>query len=194
MKRLFAATLIQAASLLCGMVLCGAQTVAQPRRQSVRAQAPVAAKLAQPLGILPTTEPLSVAITLPFRNQEALTNLLRDISNPKSPDYRHYLTREEFTERFGPSEQDYNAVKKFAQAHGLGIRNEHANRMMLEVGGTVGDNLNTLSVHGGRGSDMRVMVDGLTISTDAGAIEVILQYRPVGAQVAKVMKLRRALG
>src|SRR6185437_15434570 len=44
-----------------------------------------------------------------------------------------------FTKRFGPTEEDYNAVKEFARANGLGVRQEHANRMLLEVGGTSGD-------------------------------------------------------
>lgn len=139
MKRPLAATLTRLVSLLCGAVCCCAQTFGQPARQSVRAQVPAAAKLAQSLGRMPSTEPMSVAITLPLRNREALTNLLRDITDPRSLNYRHYLTREEFTERFGPTEEDYNAVKEFARTHGLGIRNEHKNRMMLEVGGTAGD-------------------------------------------------------
>ena len=139
MKRPFAATFIRGVLVFCGWLLCCSQIFGQPARQSVRAQVPAAARLAQPLGQMPATEPLSVAITLPFRNREALTNLLRDITDPRSPNYRHYLTREEFTARFGPTEKDYNAVKEFARAHGLGVRHEHANRLMLEVGGTVGD-------------------------------------------------------
>jgi hypothetical protein len=136
MKRPFAATLI---SLLCGVVCCCTGAFGQPALQAVPARVPAAAKVAQPLGLMQPTEPLSVAITLPFRNREALTNLLREITDPRSPNYRHYLTREEFTERFGPTEEDYNALKEFARAHGLPIHNEHANRMLLEIGGTVGD-------------------------------------------------------
>ena len=100
---------------------------------------PAAARLAQPLGRMQSTERLSFAITLPLRNREALTNLLREITNPTSLNYRHYLTREQFTERFGPTEEDYNALKEFVRIHGLGVHNEHANRMLLEVEGTVGD-------------------------------------------------------
>ncbi len=40
----------------------------------------------------------------------------------------------------------------------------------------------------------RVTIDGLTISTDGGAIEALVQYRPIGSQASKVMKLRRTLG
>jgi phage baseplate assembly protein W len=37
----------------------------------------------------------------------------------------------------------------------------------------------------------RVVVEGLTVSTETSAIEVLLQYRPIGSSVTKVMKLQR---
>jgi len=37
----------------------------------------------------------------------------------------------------------------------------------------------------------RVFVEGLTVSAEASAIEVVLQYRPIGSSVTKVMKLQR---
>ncbi len=37
----------------------------------------------------------------------------------------------------------------------------------------------------------RVSVEGLTVSTENSAIEVLLQYRPVGSSVMKVLKLQR---
>jgi phage baseplate assembly protein W len=40
----------------------------------------------------------------------------------------------------------------------------------------------------------RLTVEGLTISTQNGAIEVLVQYRPIGSQVSKVMKLQRSGG
>src|SRR4051812_44967488 len=128
MKRLFAAKLILWVSLFCGVVF-GGQLFGQTARLSVRAQLPAEAKMAQPLGLMQPAERLSFAITLPLRNREALTNLLREITDPTSPNYRHYLTREEFTEKFGPTEKDYSAVKEFARANRLNVRSEHANRM-----------------------------------------------------------------
>src|SRR6185312_422103 len=139
MKRPFAARLFRLISVACGLAFGCTHSFGQPIRQSVLAGVPAAARQAQPLGRMQSTERLSFAITLPLRNREALTNLLRQITDPTSPNYRHYLTREEFTERFGPTEADYNALKEFARAHGLGVGNEHGNRMLLEVDGTVGE-------------------------------------------------------
>jgi subtilase family serine protease len=116
-----------------------AEVLAQPMRQSLLAQVPASARLAQPLSRMGATQQISLAITLPFHNQEALTNLLHEINDPTSPNFRHYLTREQFTERFGPTRQEYEVLKKFAANQGLAVRREHANRMLLEIGGTAGD-------------------------------------------------------
>ena len=76
-------------------------------RQLVHFHLPAAAAHLQPLGSLDRSQRLNLAISLPLRNQTALDNLLREIYDPASPNYHHYLTPEEFTERFGPSIQDY---------------------------------------------------------------------------------------
>ena len=74
-----------------------------------------------------------------MRNQAALTNLLHQIYDPASPHYHQYLTPEQFTERFGPTAEDYAAVVAFAKANGLTVRATHPNRILLDVNGTVAD-------------------------------------------------------
>src|SRR5271156_4411644 len=61
----------------------------------------------KPAGRLPATNVLTLAIGLPLRNNAALDSLMQQIYDPASPRYRHYLTPAEFTERFGPTKQDY---------------------------------------------------------------------------------------
>ena len=89
----------------------------------------------QAKGLLPATNHLYLAIGLPLRNQEALTNLLQQIYDPASPNYHHYLTPEQFTAQFGPTEEDYQKVINFAKASGLTVAATHPNRMLLDVGG-----------------------------------------------------------
>jgi MYXO-CTERM domain-containing protein len=62
---------------------------------------------------------------------------VHELYDPASPTYQHYLTVTEFTERFGPTPEDYAAVQRFATTHGLQIRGVHANRMVVDVGGSV---------------------------------------------------------
>jgi uncharacterized repeat protein (TIGR03803 family) len=93
----------------------------------------------RPVGRLPAANRLNLAIGLPLRNTNALNQLLQDLYDPASPQFRHYLTPEQFTERFGPTKQDYGAVVQFAKSHGLDITATHSNRVLLDVAGQVAD-------------------------------------------------------
>jgi len=100
----------------------------------------------QPIDRLPGTNRLQLAIGLPLRNRDALGTLLQQISDPASPQYRHYLTPNEFAERFGPTRQDYQAVIDFAKSKGLTVTGTHPNRVLLDVKGSVADIENALHV------------------------------------------------
>jgi subtilase family serine protease len=93
----------------------------------------------QPVGELPGTQVLNLAISLPLRNRDELDRLVADVSNPASAAYRQYLTPSEFTRRFGPSGQDYQALASFAREHGLSVTRTFPNRVVLDVRGTVAD-------------------------------------------------------
>jgi subtilase family serine protease len=95
----------------------------------------VAGAVAPLVGHLPSTQRLSLAISLPPRNEAELDELLQQIYDPQSANYHHYLSVEEFTARFGPSESDYAAVLHFAQANGLAVIDTAANRMVVDVEG-----------------------------------------------------------
>jgi len=88
-----------------------------------------------PKGRLPGTNRLSLAIGLPLRHRAALDDLLRRLYDPKDAVFRKFLTPQEFTARFGPTEEDYEAVKQFARANGLTVAGTHANRVVLDVEG-----------------------------------------------------------
>ena len=90
----------------------------------------------QPLGQLSPQTNLNLAIGLPLRNLEALTNLLQQIYDPTSTNYHRYLTPDDFTAQFGPSVQDYQTVINFAQQNGLTVAHTHPNRVLVDVTGT----------------------------------------------------------
>ena len=114
--------------------------------QTIKAGLPeVAAKLA-PIGDLSKATQLNLAIGLPLRNEDALSNLLQQIYDPASPSYHHYLIPEQFMEQFGPAEADYQAVIAFAKQNGLEVTATHPNRMLLDVSGTVANVERTLHV------------------------------------------------
>jgi subtilase family serine protease len=92
-----------------------------------------------PVGELASSTKLDLVIGLPLRNPEALTNLLQQQYVPTSPLYHHWLTPEEFTAKFGPTEQDYQAVMEFAKSNGFTITRTHPNRTLVDVRASVAD-------------------------------------------------------
>ena len=122
--------------LLTGTILPSFGTEA---RQFLHSHVPAAVAKLSAAGLLPATNRLHLAIGLPLRNSAALNTFLRQVYDPASPGFRQYLTPEQFTEQFGPSEQDYQKVIAFAQANGLTVTAMHGNRVLLDVSGAVAE-------------------------------------------------------
>jgi subtilase family serine protease len=89
------------------------------------------------VGHLPATQAMRLVLVLPLRNQAGLENLLHELHDPSSPSYRKFLTVEQFTEKFGPGQEDYDSVTRFAEANGLTVVGTSRNRMNLDVTGSV---------------------------------------------------------
>jgi kumamolisin len=89
------------------------------------------------LGRLPATQVLQLDVVLPLRDQAGLDAFLAGLSNPGSSDYRHYLTPTEFTEKFGPTQQDYDAVVLYVRSYGLAVVGGSRDGMEVQVKGPV---------------------------------------------------------
>ena len=85
------------------------------------------------VGRLPATQVMRLVLVLPLRHQPELENFLQELYDPSSPSYRQFLTVEEFTARFGPSQEDYDAIIHFAEANGLAVVGTSRNRMNVDV-------------------------------------------------------------
>ena len=90
-----------------------------------------------PVSRMDTSTHLRLAIALPLRNQSELQNLLKQIYNPASPNYRRFLSVAQFTSQFGPNKQDYQSVIAFANANGLRVTGTSPNRMIVDVAGGI---------------------------------------------------------
>ena len=89
-----------------------------------------------PIGSLAGTNQMRLAIGVPLRDSAGLDEFLAQLYDPASTNYQHYLTPDELTARFGPTEQDYAAVKEFARTNGLTVAGTFSNRLVLDVTGT----------------------------------------------------------
>jgi subtilase family serine protease len=115
------------------MPLCGGEL------QSRKGHVPPAVKVLKPISSVAGTKRIDLAIGLPLRDRGALTKLLEQLYDPASPLYRQFLTPEQFVQRFGPTEQDYQVVVNFAKSNHLALTGTHANRLLIDVNGSVAD-------------------------------------------------------
>jgi kumamolisin len=86
---------------------------------------------------MPSNQVLTLNLVLPLSDPAGLDSFLKELADPSSPSYRHYLTVAEFTQRFGPSQQNYDAVVAFAQANGLTVFGGSRDGMNVLVKGSV---------------------------------------------------------
>src|ERR1022692_2692986 len=100
------------------------------RQEVIRGQA-------QFLSPLPATQSLRLDIVLPLRDQAGLDRFLQELGDPSSPSYRHFLTASEFTAQFGPSEEDYDALTRYATSNGFQVVGGSRDGMDLQIEGPV---------------------------------------------------------
>jgi subtilase family serine protease len=92
---------------------------------------------AQLIGKLPATQTLHFDIVLPLSDRAGLQNFVQEVQDPTSPFYHKFLTPQEFTARFGPSQQDWDALVAFAKASGFEIVGGDIKGRDLRLTGTV---------------------------------------------------------
>ena len=131
-RRFFALVLMAACWIVSSLPASAAQQV-------LKGHVPPITKKLSPAGRLDGSKRLDLAIGLPLRNREELTNLLQQLYQPGNAGFRHYLTPDQFASSFGPSQEDYQKVMDFAKSHGLTIKRTHPNRTLLDVEGPVAD-------------------------------------------------------
>jgi kumamolisin len=127
--------------LLCSAMLLfvmEAQAQAQSMPTSHMRQEVISGE-ARLLNRLPAAQSLNLNIALPLRNESELDDLLRELYDPQSPSFHQFLSVQEFTERFGPTEEDYAAVIRFAEQNGLTVTGTSPNRLVVDVTGSVAD-------------------------------------------------------
>jgi subtilase family serine protease len=91
---------------------------------------------AQLVGVLPEHQILQLDLVLPLRDQAGLDKLMTEMNNTP-PNRQHYLTPKEFTEKFGPTQEDYDTVVRYAESHGLTVIGGSRDRREVQAKGEV---------------------------------------------------------
>lgn len=75
---------------------------------------------------------VKIVVALPLRNEERLKQFLSEVSDPSSPRYHHFLTREQFAATYAPDSADLeNVAHQLEQA---GLQTKIANLAVLASG------------------------------------------------------------
>src|SRR5258708_35020974 len=94
----------------------------------------------------PANQPIALALGLKLRNTDNLSAYLREITNPASPLYHHYLNAASFAAQYGPFPQSEASVASFLRSHGFKIKTTYANHLIVDAVGTVAQAAQALQV------------------------------------------------
>jgi hypothetical protein len=89
------------------------------------------------LGAASATKTISGAVALAPRNPAALQRAAAEVSNPRSPNYRHYIAKGAFAAQFGPTTATINAVKSTLAASHLAVTSVSGNGLLVHFTGSV---------------------------------------------------------
>ncbi len=92
---------------------------------------------AKSVGHLPANQSMRFDVVLALRHQPELEDFLKELYDPSSSSYRQFVTVQQFTERFGPSQEDYDAVIAFAKASGFTVVGGSRDAFDVQLSGTV---------------------------------------------------------
>ncbi len=136
------AALLGAVLALAALVVCDPAGVpraaaAGSARQPLRERQGLVPPGATFLGPAPTTTTLPLVVTLQPREPAALAAEVQAISDPGSPEYRHFLTPAQFGQRFGPTPATIAEVSSALRNEGLTVGSPSPTGLSLPVSGTV---------------------------------------------------------
>ena len=99
-----------------------------------------AAEVNQPLDaqghLLHDSDPITITVVLKRDDQAGFDRYLKEIYDPHSKNFHHYLKQREIARRFGPSQRTYEATLAYLRANGFKLSEGSANRLTLTVRGT----------------------------------------------------------
>src|SRR6202161_3385975 len=92
---------------------------------------------AKPIGQLPPDQTMTLDVVLPLRDPAGLNAFLKVLYDPSSPSYRQFLSVPEFTARFGPTEENYDAVVRYLKSYGFEVTGGTRDGMDVLIKGPV---------------------------------------------------------
>jgi subtilase family serine protease len=121
--------LLASAALLSGFVVPAVATASLPRI----VVAHVSPTLGTPAAPLARNSSFDVVLQ---PQQAALNSYLAELTDPASPNYRHFLTTAQFAKRFGPSVEAIRTVRNYLVQNGLKVTHVNAAGTIIRASGS----------------------------------------------------------
>ncbi len=94
------------------------------------------ARASQRGAISAASEPLTLTVVLRRDDEDGFARFLADVYDPNSSQFRKFLTPRQLSDRFGPSQETYDAVRTYLEKQGFSVAEGSENRLTLTVRGT----------------------------------------------------------
>ncbi len=122
----FRFTTIVAAALLAGGALSAAQAAVPATGQSRLMRATLT-----DLGVAPGDAVKTIALSLPLRNKDALTAFVASTVDPKSANFRKFLTPAQFNAAYGATPASIAQVTAYLAANGIAVSRVSGNGLLV---------------------------------------------------------------
>ncbi len=93
---------------------------------------------AENVGPREQSAPMKLTIGLKLRNVQQLKQFLAEVQSSGSAQYQDFLTPRRFTELYGPTQAQVDAVKKFLQQNNIQVHDVSPNNTLIHAVGTTG--------------------------------------------------------
>jgi kumamolisin len=132
-------------ALLMGAVGLGLYTIStmaqagyqQPQSARLAGQTAPLLNNARMLASADKNDQLSLSIALKMRNEQAFDRLLASMYDPHSPQYKQFLTPQQFAAQFGATPQQQQQVIKYLQTQGFTVNSVSPNGLLIDVTASV---------------------------------------------------------
>jgi hypothetical protein len=94
------------------------------------------AAISLPPNAASSKQPMTITVVLKRDHAAEFDHYLREVYDPGSKEYRHFLTQAQLSQRFGPSRQAYRQVLGYFHKHGFSLLQGSKNRLTLTLRGS----------------------------------------------------------
>ncbi len=88
------------------------------------------------LGVAANSDVKTITVALALRNKAGLDAFVASLADPASPNFRKFITPQQFAATYGQSADAVTQVVSYLQSKGFVVKQVHANKLLITVQGT----------------------------------------------------------